>query len=45
MGLLDKCEIRARNDFNPTHTATTGCSGPKDQQNKTDRLLLAYGVI
>ena len=21
---LDKCEIRARNDFDPTHTTTTG---------------------
>ena len=36
---LDKCEIHARNDFDPTHTTATGWSGPKDHQNKTDKFL------
>ena len=42
---LDKCEIRTRNDFDPTHTTSTGWSGTKDQQNKTDKFLSVFGVI
>ena len=42
---LDKGEIRARNDFDPTHTTTAGWSGPKDQQNKTDKFLSVFGVM
>ena len=30
---LDKCEMLTRQELVPTHA---GCSGPKDQQNKTD---------
>ena len=41
---LDKCEIRARNDFDPTHTTATGWSRPKDHQNKTDKFLSVFGV-
>ena len=36
---LDKCEIRAIYDFDATYTTTTGWSGSKDQQNKTDVFL------
>ena len=42
---LDKCEIRVRNDFDPTHTIATGWSGPKDHQNKTDKFLSLFGVM
>ena len=42
---LDKCEIRARNEFNLTHTTTTGSPGPKDHQNKTDKFLSVFGVM
>ena len=42
---LDKCEIRARNEFESTHTTTTGWSGPKDHQNKTDKFLSVFGVM
>ena len=42
---LDECEIRARNDFNPTHTTPTGWSGPIDHQNKMDKFLSLFGVI
>ena len=42
---FNKCEIRARNDFDPTHTTTTGWSGPKDQQNKTDKFLSLDGAL
>ena len=42
---LDKCEIRGRNDFDPTYTTTTGWSRPKDQQNKTDKFLSVFGIM
>ena len=42
---LDNCEIRARNDFDPTHITTTGWSEPKDHQNKTDKFFSAFGVM
>ena len=42
---LDNCEIRARNDFDPTHITTTGWSEPKDHQNKTDKFLSVFGVM
>ena len=38
---LDNCEIRVRKDFDPTYTT----SGPKDQQNKTDKFLSVFGVL
>ena len=38
---LDNYEIRVRKDFDPTYTA----SGPKDQQNKTDKFLSVFGVL
>ena len=41
---LEECEIRARNDFDLTHTTTIGWSGPKDYQNKTDKFLSLFGV-
>ena len=37
---LEKCEILTRQELVPTHTTTTGWSGRKDQQNKTDKFLL-----
>ena len=33
------------NIFEPTQCTTPGCSGPKDQQNKTDVFLSAFGVV
>ena len=39
---LDKCKIRARNDFDPTHTTTIGWPGPENHQNK---FLSAFGVM
>ena len=33
------------NIFGPTRRTTYGCSGPKDQQNKTDVFLHAFGVV
>ena len=42
---LYKCEIRARNDFDPSHSTATGWPEPKDQQNKTDKFLSVFGVL
>ena len=42
---LDKCEIRVRKDFDPSYTTTTGWSGPKNHQNKTDKFLSLFGVM
>ena len=36
---LEKCEIITRQELVPIHTTTTGWSGRKDQQNKTDKFL------
>ena len=41
---LDKCEMLTRNDVKATPHGTGGWSGPKDQQNKTDKFLSIYGV-
>ena len=38
-------KTRARNYFDPTHTTTTGWSGPQDQKNKTDKFLSFFGVM
>ena len=43
--VLDECKIRARNGFDPTHITTTGCSGPKNHQNKKDKFLSLFGVM
>ena len=40
---LEKCEILIRQDLVPTRRATAGWSGPKDQQNKTDKFLSFFG--
>ena len=42
---LDKCEIHVRKDFEPTCTTTTGLSGPKNHQNKTDKFLSTFRVM
>ena len=34
-----------RQDFDPTYTTATGCSGPKDHQNKTDKFLSTFGIM
>ena len=34
-----------RKDFDPTYTTAAGWSGPKDQQNKTDKFLSVFGVM
>ena len=42
---LDECEERARSTFNPLPCSTRCWSGPKNQQNKTDKFLSVYGVM
>ena len=42
---LEKCEILTRQELIPTRRSTLGWSGNKDQQNKTDKFLLVYGVM
>ena len=42
---LDECEERARSTFNPLPCTTRCWSGPKNQQNKTDKFLSVYGVM
>ena len=42
---LEKCEILTRQELLPTRHGTPGWSGPKDQQNKTDKFLSAFGVM
>ena len=42
---LEKCEILSRQDLVLTQHSTLGWSGPKDQENKTVKFLLAFGVI
>ena len=41
---LKKCEI-TRQELIPTRRGTPGWSGPKDQQNKTDKFLSIFGVM
>ena len=42
---LENCEILTRQELVPTQRSTLGWSGPKDQQNKTDKFLLVYGIM
>ena len=42
---LEKCEILTKQELVPTRRSTLGWSGNKDQQNKTDKFLLVYGVM
>ena len=41
---LEKCEMLTRQEFVPNQHGTPGWSGPKDQQNKTDKFLPVYEV-
>ena len=42
---LDKCEMLTRQELVPTRHSTSPWSGPKDQQNKTDKFLSFFGVM
>ena len=42
---LENGEMRTRQELVPTRRSTPGWSGPKDQQNKTDKFLSVYGVM
>ena len=42
---LEKWELLTRQAFVPSRRVTLGCSGPKDQENKTDKFLSVYGVM
>ena len=42
---LDECEERARSTFNPLPCSARCWTGPKNQQNRTDKFLSAYGVM
>ena len=42
---LDKCEILTREESVPPQHSTLPCSGPKDQQKKTDKFLSFFGVM
>ena len=42
---LDQCEIRAKNGFDPTVNSPYPWPGPRDQQNKMDIFISAYGVV
>ena len=42
---LDECEERARSSFNPLPCSARCWTGPKNQQNRTDKFLSAYGVM
>ena len=39
---LEKCEMLTRQELIPSRLGTPGCSGPKDQQNKTDTFLWGH---
>ena len=45
MNDLEKCKILTRQELVLTRRGTPGWYGPKDQQNKTDKFLSAFGVI
>ena len=45
MNSLEKCEILTRKELIPTRRGTLGWSEPKDQQNKTNKFLSAFGVM
>ena len=42
---LDKCEILTSQVLAPIRLGTSPWPGPKDQQNKTDKFLSAFGVM
>ena len=42
---LKKCEKLTRHELVPTLSSTSGWSGPKDQQNKTDKFLSVFGIM
>ena len=42
---LEKCKILTRQKLITTRRSTPGWSGPKDQQNKTDKFLPFFGVM
>ena len=42
---LEKCEILTRQELAPTRRTTPVWSGPKDQQNKTDKFPSVFGVM
>ena len=42
---LDKCEMLIRPELVPTRRSTSPWPGPKDQQNKTEKFLSAFGVM
>ena len=42
---LDKCEMLPRQELVPTRRSTPLWSGPKDQQNKTDKFLSFLGLM
>ena len=45
MNDLEECEILTRQELIPTRRGTPGWSGPKDQQNKTDKFLSVFGAM
>ena len=42
---LEKCEMLTRQELVPNRRGTPVWSGPKDQQNKTDKFLSVFGVM
>ena len=40
-----KCKVLTRQELEPIRRATPGWCRPKDQQNKTDKFLSAFGVM
>ena len=42
---LERREILTRQELVPTRRGMPGWSGPKDQQNKTDKFLSSFGVM
>ena len=45
LNALEKCEILTRQELIPTQRGTPDWSGPKDQQNKTDKFLNLWGHL
>ena len=44
LNCLEKCEILNRQELISTRRGTPGWSGPKNQQNKTDKFSSFFGV-
>ena len=44
LNCLEKCEILNRQELISTRRGTPGWSGPKNQQNKTDKVSSFFGV-